>query len=157
MGNDLSLLQFQLTRGLPPASRAWQRLVEARLGHHGISSGCIGPLLLIGRSGGGLRQIHLAQQLGIESPSLVRLLDKLAVLGLVRREADAQDRRANQLWLTESGQLLHEQLEQDLTELRQDVFGPMSQAELEVVQKLYRLLDEALLDGRHSTRAASGS
>lgn len=138
--DTLSLLQFRLTGGLPGAARAWQRLISARLGHCGVSSACVGPLLLIGRSDGGLHQIGLAQQLGMESPSLVRLLDKLVAADLVRREADPGDRRANRLWLTEDGQALHQKLEQDLIELRREVLAEMSREELKTVIKLYRLL-----------------
>jgi len=135
-------LHFQLTNGLLPSARQWQRLVQGRLGHHGISSACISPFMYIGRSNGGLHQVTLAQQLGIEGPSLVRLLDKLAAAGLVRRESDVNDRRANKLWLTEAGRRLHCQLEQGLIELRADVLAELSDAELKAVLKLYRLIDQ---------------
>lgn len=133
----------QLSSGLLLASRQWQRLADATLSQFGISSACTAPLLLIGRSGGGLRQIALANRLGMEGPSLVRLLDRLGEQGLIRRECDAHDRRANQLWLTDSGQALASQLETRLVALRQDVFGELSPAEIEVVLKLWRLLGAA--------------
>lgn len=136
-------LQFQLTNGLLPSARQWHRIVQERLGYHGISSACIGPFLFIGRSNGGLNQVTLAQQSGIEGPSLVRLLGKLAAAGLVRRESDANDRRANRLWLTEAGQRLHRELEQGLIELRAQVLAELSDAELAAVLKLYRLIDQA--------------
>ena len=140
-------LHFQLTNGLLPSARQWQRLVQGRLGHHGISSACIGPFMFIGRANGGLNQVTLAQLLGIEGPSLVRLLDRLAAAGLVRRESDAMDRRANQLWLTEAGHRLHRKLEQGLIELRAEVLADLSDAELGAVLKLYRLMDQAAARG----------
>ena len=85
----------------------------------------------------------LAQQLGMEGPSLVRLLDKLCAQALVRREADSSDRRANQLWLTEAGQALVGQIEARLVALRAEVFGALSDAEVEVVLKLWGLIAEA--------------
>jgi MarR family transcriptional regulator for hemolysin len=133
----------QLSGGLLLASRQWQRLVDAALEPFGISGACTSPLLLIGRSGGGIRQVTLAQRLGMEGPSLVRLLDRLGEQGLVRRESDAHDRRANQLWLTEAGQALVGQLEARLVELRQEVFGTLSPGEIETALKLWRLLGEA--------------
>lgn len=133
----------QLSSGLLLASRQWQRLADAALSRFGISGACTAPLLLIGRSGGGIRQVALAQQLGMEGPSLVRLLDRLGEQGLVRRECDASDRRANQLWLTEAGQALVGQLEARLVELRQEVFGTLSPAEIQAVLKLWRLLGES--------------
>jgi len=140
-------LHFRLTNGLLPAARQWQRLVQERLGHHGISSACIGPFMFIGRSDGGLHQVMLAQQLGIEGPSLVRLLDKLAAAGLVRRESDAKDRRANHLWLTEAGRRLHRKLEQGLIALREEVLGDLSDTELQAALKLCGLIERAVARG----------
>ncbi|MCW2003766.1 MarR family transcriptional regulator [Xanthomonas campestris] len=133
----------QLSAGLLVASRQWQRLADQAFGEFGLSSACTGPLLMIGRSGGGIRQVALAQQLGMEGPSLVRLLDKLCAQALVRREADSSDRRANQLWLTDAGQALVGQIEARLVALRAEVFGALSDAEVEVVLKLWGLIAEA--------------
>ena len=88
-------------------------------------------------------QVTLAQQLGMEGPSLVRLLDKLSASDLVRRECDASDRRANLLWLTDKGEALVSQLETQLIGLRQDVFGELSVDELRTVLKLWQLLADA--------------
>ena len=118
----------QLSAGLLVASRQWQRLADQAFGEFGLSSACTGPLLMIGRSGGGIRQVALAQQLGMEGPSLVRLLDKLCAQALVRREADSSDRRANQLWLTEAGQALVGQIEARLVALRAEVWGLIAEA-----------------------------
>ncbi len=133
----------QLSSGLLLASRRWQRLADSALSSFGISSACTVPLLTIGRAGGGIRQVALAQQLGMEGPSLVRLLDRLSALGLVRRESDASDRRANLLWLSEEGQALVGQLEARLVELRGEVLGQLSEDEVNAVLKLWRLLAEA--------------
>lgn len=136
-------LQMQLSSGLLHAGRQWQRLADQRLGSYGISAACTMPLLMIGRSGGGIRQVTLAQQLSMEGPSLVRLLDKLSASGLVRREADASDRRANLLWLTDAGQALVSELETQLIGLREDVFGALDEDELRTVLKLWHLLAQA--------------
>ena len=136
-------LQMQLSSGLLSAGRQWQRLADGTLGSYGISTACTMPLLMIGRSGGGIRQVTLAQQLNMEGPSLVRLLDKLCGSGLVRRESDASDRRANLLWLTDAGAALVEELEARLIQLRQDVFGELSMDELQAVVKVWGLLAAA--------------
>nr|WP_277937621.1 MarR family transcriptional regulator [Xanthomonas vesicatoria] len=109
----------------------------------GLSSACTGPLLMVGRSGGGIRQVALAQQLGMEGPSLVRLLDKLAAQGLVRREADSSDRRANQLWLTDEGQALVGRIEVRLDALRGEVFGTLGDADVQVVLTLWEQIAQA--------------
>lgn len=141
--NTTLALQVQLSSGLLLASRQWQRLADTALSRYGISGACTAPLLLIGRSGGGIRQVTLAHQLGMEGPSLVRLLDKLCAQTLVRRESDTSDRRANLLWLTEAGEELAAKLEAQLVELRQELLGPMSDDELRAVLKLWDLLGRA--------------
>jgi MarR family transcriptional regulator for hemolysin len=142
--DERTRLQMQLSSGLLHSGRQWQRLADTALGSYGISTACTMPLLMIGRSGGGIRQVTLAQQLGLEGPSLVRLLDKLSASGLVRRECDASDRRANLLWLTDEGEALVSELEQKLIGLRQDVFGELSMDELRAVLKVWQLLSAAV-------------
>ncbi|KII98022.1 MarR family transcriptional regulator [Xanthomonas phaseoli pv. phaseoli] len=133
----------QLSSGLLVAARQWQRLADQAFAEFDLSSACTGPLLMIGRSGGGIRQVALAQQLGMEGPSLVRLLDKLAAQGLLRRQADSSDRRANQLWLTDAGQALVGQIEIRLDALRAQVFGALSDADVQVVLTLWEQIAQA--------------
>ena len=136
-------LPMQLSSGLLCAGRQWQRLADQCLGDSGLSAACAMPLLMIQRAGGGIRQVALARQLGMEGPSLVRLLDKLAHSGLVRRSDDPDDRRAKQLWLTDQGQALVGTLEARLGSLRADVFGSLSIDELHTVLKVWQLLADA--------------
>jgi len=49
----------------------------------------------------GVNQSELADQLDLAPITLARLIDKLTAAGLVERRDDAQDRRANRLFLTE--------------------------------------------------------
>ncbi|WP_372166675.1 MarR family winged helix-turn-helix transcriptional regulator [Xanthomonas axonopodis] len=133
----------QLSSGLLVAARQWQRLADQAFAEFDLSSACTGPLLMIGRSGGGIGQVALAQQLGMEGPSLVRLLDKLAAQGLLRREADSSDRRANQLWLTDAGQALVGQIEIRLDALRAQVLGALSDADVQVVLTLWEQIAQA--------------
>lgn len=134
---------MQLSSGLLCAGRQWQRMADQRLQPLGITSACAMPLMMVQRAGGGIRQVALAQQLGMEGPSLVRLLDKLCADGLMRRQSDASDRRAKLLWLTDAGEALVERLEQTLIRLREEVFGAMDEQQLRVVLKLWDQLAEA--------------
>jgi MarR family transcriptional regulator, transcriptional regulator for hemolysin len=62
----------------------------------------------------GLSQVDLADVLELQPISLVRLLDRLVEHGLLERQPDPKDRRANRLFLTRSGR----QLVDDLDSLR---------------------------------------
>src|SRR6201993_2449545 len=66
-----------------------------------------------------LSQVDLADVLELQPISLVRLLDRLVEHGLLERRHDPKDRRANRLFLTESGR----QLVDDLDSLRDAIAG----------------------------------
>jgi MarR family transcriptional regulator for hemolysin len=61
----------------------------------------------------------------------VRLLDQLCAAGIVRREADPTDRRANALWLTATGKELAEKIEAKLAQLRASVFAGINKQDFE--------------------------
>ncbi|RBB92054.1 MarR family transcriptional regulator, partial [Pseudomonas sp. MWU12-2115] len=68
---------MNISSGMVVASRHWRRICQTTLVNFGISEACAVPLLMIGRLGEGVRQVTVAQAAGMESPSLVRLLDQL--------------------------------------------------------------------------------
>jgi DNA-binding MarR family transcriptional regulator len=82
----------------------------------------------------GLSQVDLADVLELQPISLVRLLDRLVEHGLLERRHDPKDRRANRLFLTESGRQLVDDLDglrdEIATELLQDVSTDAIQASL---------------------------
>lgn len=51
---------------------------------------------------GSVQQRALAAEMGIEPMTLVRYLDRLEERGLIRRETDPEDRRANRVRVTEA-------------------------------------------------------
>ncbi|MFX4627873.1 MarR family transcriptional regulator, partial [Acinetobacter baumannii] len=74
------------------ASHLWRRAANRVLADSGFSSSAITPLMLLAELGDGLRQRELAEEMAVEGPSLVRLLDGLEAAGLVERREDACDR-----------------------------------------------------------------
>lgn len=54
----------------------------------------------------GVRQSTICTRLRMLRPNVVALIDSLEARGLVDRHVDAQDRRANQIHLTEAGRLI---------------------------------------------------
>jgi MarR family transcriptional regulator for hemolysin len=115
------------------------------LTEHGISEACAAPLIWIGRLGDGVRQVVVASHVGIEGPSLVRLLDQLEALGLVVRKDDPTDRRAKGLWLTEVGRDLAQRMEEVLDQLRDRVLEGVSQADLEAAVRVLAAFDKIAL------------
>ncbi|MBN4665934.1 winged helix DNA-binding protein [Pandoraea nosoerga] len=140
---SLESLRFAFTSHLLLAGKQWRQLSQGAIGEYGISAASAGPLLFIRRLGQGVRQVELAEYVGLEGASLVRLLDQLCAAGLVRREVDASDRRANALRLTEAGEALAEKLESELSQLRAKVFASVSREDFEAVLRVFEALSSA--------------
>src|SRR3954453_16341273 len=130
MRKDLGQLRQAFTHALLLAGRQWRRAADAEVERHGISDATALPLVMIGRMEGEPRQNALAEAVGIEGPSLVRLLDQLAKAGRVVRKEDPPARRAKVLSLTPAGKVVVSKMEADLARVREAVFANVSAADL---------------------------
>lgn len=136
-------LQMRITGGVVAASRQWRRVCQTTLIDSGVTEACAGPLLMIARLGEGVRQVTVAQACGLESPSLVRLLDQLCKAGLVQRTEDPTDRRAKALSLTDEGRALANAIEAELIRLRRDIFNNVDPADLEATLRVFSAIAQA--------------
>jgi MarR family transcriptional regulator for hemolysin len=132
-----------LTSNLLLAGRQWRKLCEAALAKHDISEARAAALVWVHRLGGGVRQVTLANHIGIDGTSLVRLLDQLSAADLVVRRDDPSDRRANTIWLTAEGERLAGRIERILTELRDHVLRDVSPAEVAAALKVLDAINRA--------------
>ncbi|WP_232628733.1 MarR family winged helix-turn-helix transcriptional regulator [Methylobacterium sp. Leaf118] len=146
---DETLRQLRLaySHRLLLSGRHWRRLANGATEAHGISEAKALPLVLIGRMGGAPRQNALAEAVGIEGPSLVRLLDQLEGAGLVLRREDPSDRRAKVLSLTPAGETVVARIEADLDCLRAVAFAGVSAADLEAGLRVFRALQDHVRGG----------
>jgi MarR family transcriptional regulator for hemolysin len=138
----LSQLRQTYSNALLQAGRHWRRAADAMVKEYGLSDATAFPLVLIGRLKGEPRQNQLAEAMGIEGPTLVRLLDQLCSAGLIIRKEDPMDRRAKVLSLTKSGQILVTKIEADLSLLRERVFANVSVADLQASLRVFKVLEE---------------
>ena len=97
---ELTTLLRNVSSALILAARRWRRTSAVVLLEFNISEACAAVLLAANRLDAAVRQIALAEHVGIEGASLVRLLDQLCDAGLVRRDSDPEDRRAKIVSLT---------------------------------------------------------
>jgi MarR family transcriptional regulator for hemolysin len=81
--------------------------------------------------------------MGIEGPSLVRLIDLLQAEGLVERREDPTDRRAKTLHLTPLGQSKVEEIVRVLKRVRAELLGDVSADELAVTFATLRKIELA--------------
>jgi MarR family transcriptional regulator for hemolysin len=154
---DLNSLRLSVSSTLMQAARKWRRTCDGALRVHNVSEACAAPLLAANRLGSAVRQVALAEKIGIEGPSLVRLLDQLCTAGLVRRDEDPEDRRAKTISLTGEGLALTVRMEDELRELRGRVLKDVSRADLEAALRVLSAFSAALPDAPHAPSRHAGA
>lgn len=123
---------MQLTATLTHASRAYKAMADKVASQYSLSQATALPVLILGRLGqDGVRPGVLADALGLEASSLVRVIDLLIENGLVQRHEDPQDRRAKLLQLTADGQTRAAQMEAALIPFRRNLFAEFAQADID--------------------------
>ena len=138
------VLHRALSSTMVAASRHWRRLAHDTLSSYGISEACAGPLLAIARLGDGVNQVKVAHAAGMESPTLVRLLDQLCKAGIVCRTEDPNDRRAKALSLTDKGRELAASIEVELTRLRAGVLNGIPAEDLQIALRVLQAFSDAV-------------
>jgi MarR family transcriptional regulator for hemolysin len=133
--------------------RLWRREVDETLGRYGLSAATWQPLLHVSRLGEGIRQRDLAESLGIEGPSLVRLLDTLETQGLIERREDESDRRAKAVHLTEDGRTLVEGIRGIAAEVRERLLAGVSDEDMMLCLGLLGRIEGNLAAGRQVPEA----
>jgi MarR family transcriptional regulator for hemolysin len=139
---DAYLLR-DLTRDLLLAGRLWRKIARHAASAHGVSEAASSPLLWIDRLGENVRQTTLADAVGIEGASLVRLLDELQASGLITREQDPNDRRANAVNLTVRGRQVVTEVNDALNALRVEVFADISRSDAETAIRIFKAIEAA--------------
>lgn len=125
-------------------ARVYRREVNRALAAHGISDAKAMPVLHIARAGGGLRQGALAEEIGVEGPSLVRILDQLCQANLVERRDDPTDKRAKTLHLTVEGQALVAVVEDAVQVVRAQMLSGVGDDDLAAALRTFAAFETAL-------------
>lgn len=133
-----------LTHTLIHVARAYKAAADQVAADFELSHASAWPVLMISRLGDGVRPGAVADAVGIEAPSLVRIIDQLVGAGLVLRQDDPSDRRAKTLSLTAQGHRIAERLEQALAPFRRALFADMAQADVEACLRVLARLDQVL-------------
>ncbi|OZI35056.1 MarR family transcriptional regulator [Bordetella genomosp. 10] len=133
-----------LTAHLMVIHRAYRAAADKALADYGLSQATAWPVITAGRLGDGVRQGVLAEAMGVEGPSLVRVLDQLVAAGLIERREDPLDRRAKTVHLTEAGNELRERVETMLVHLRRRLFAGCDENDLEACMRVFESLKSSL-------------
>jgi MarR family transcriptional regulator, transcriptional regulator for hemolysin len=137
---DGSSVLFRLTR----LTRRWRQVLDQEIHSAGLTEATWRPLLHLHILGDGTRQKELAASLGLEGPSLVRILDNLITKGLIERSECSKDRRAKLLRLTPEGLSLVRRIHETVTDMERELLSPFSESEIRQMTEFAERLDDAV-------------
>jgi MarR family transcriptional regulator, transcriptional regulator for hemolysin len=135
---------WQIGVQLVQLGRRWRRVLDEELSGYGLTDATWRPLFHLGRLGDGIRQTELAEALGIQGPSLVRLLDNLERDGLIVRREDRGDRRAKSLAMTDGGRRVYAKVQAVTEQVADRLLAGAEAGDLAAVARLFAHLDAAL-------------
>lgn len=121
----------------------WRLAVNRRLKDLGMSQATWVAVASIARNEQPLSQAELAQELGVESATVVPLINKLVEARLVERVMTDRDKRKRLLVATPKGLELYHQVKAVADELREEILTVITPEEQEITRNvLIRLLRE---------------
>lgn len=126
---------------LSRVQRKMRALFDARVKERGLTLPRARALLILGR-GVSLNQRELADELDIETPTLVRLLDGMEKQGFIERQSVEGDRRAKQIAMTPRGAKVAEEVLDLARSLRADVMKGVSTGEMTTTVKVLAAMSE---------------
>ncbi|MBN8951019.1 MULTISPECIES: MarR family transcriptional regulator [unclassified Rhizobium] len=88
----------------------------------------------------GINQRELADELELETPTLVRILDAMEAQNFIERRAAVSDRRAKQIFMTESGKVVAAEVEALATGVRADILEGISDEDVGMALKVIRAM-----------------
>jgi MarR family transcriptional regulator, transcriptional regulator for hemolysin len=119
-------------------ARSWRAELDRRLAHLGLSQARWLVLLHVARMQEPPTQRELAQSVGVEGPTLARLLDSLEKQGFVKRLPVPEDRRAKKIVLTDEVQPLIQQIEAISAQMHHDLLSGIDESDLQTCLKVHQ-------------------
>ncbi len=109
---------------------SFRGVMDRRLKPLGLSQAKWRALLQISKSNGELTQTELALLIGVETPSLARLLDRLERDGWIKRHDSPNDRRAKIIKLARKSNRVMKIIEKAAREARDELFSNVTLGEM---------------------------
>ena len=129
----------ELFDALSLVNRKLRAVFDARVKERGLTLSRARALFALTKKDG-LNQRELADELDIETPTLVRLLDGMEKQGFIERRVEVSDRRAKQIHMTELGRTVADEILRLADEIRAEVLQGIDAAELAVTKRVIRAI-----------------
>lgn len=135
-------MESSLGTDLARLVRTWRAVIDNRLKPLGLTQTLWVTLHNISQLPPEQSQIQLAKAIGVEQPSLVRILDQLEKKGLISRTPCAEDRRAKRITLTDKATPVIQELEGVINRSREDILQGLSDTEINTMISLISRLEK---------------
>lgn len=94
----------------------------------------------------GIAQKEIADDICIEAPTLVPIIDKLEREGLVKRRKDDADRRNNRVYLTDKSQSLQHTIDESIARVRTVAYKGIAKGDLETTMRVLDMIAKNAAD-----------
>jgi MarR family transcriptional regulator for hemolysin len=152
---DRDQLETAFIGAVTALRRELRRVYDRELAPTGLSLAHAHPLVLIAEHPT-MSQRELAERLEIEGPTLVRLLHQLGAMGLVTREQNPNDHRANTLHLTAAGRATARRLRRAMNGVRTRLLAGVSDDELADALRVFDAVRTSMTSGDPAVPAING-
>ena len=125
----------KLFDALATVNRKLRSVFDARVKERGLTLPRARMLFALARKEG-LNQRELAEELDIETPTIVRLLDGMEKQGFIERRVELSDRRAKQIHMTDVGRSVADEIQKLASDIREEVLGGLQPQEIAVALKV---------------------
>jgi MarR family transcriptional regulator, transcriptional regulator for hemolysin len=137
--------QEQFGAAIGVFARSWRATLNQRLKPLGLSQSKWRALRFLSRAPDGMTQVELARMLGIEAPTVTRLIAQLELGGWVRRRAVPDDARCKTVHLTAKAKKVIVRIDAAVKQLRAETIGRLTDAQalagLAVITTLQGFID----------------
>jgi MarR family transcriptional regulator for hemolysin len=144
-------LREQFGSHLARLSRLWRNRLDERLAPLGLTQAKWVILLHLSKAGGALGQKDLVDRVGVEAPTMVRVLDGLQRMGLIERRDCPGDRRSKSVHLTAAATPIIARIDAIARDLRAETLAGIDDASLgvcaDVLAQIARNLGSSLWEG----------
>ncbi|HEY6456364.1 MAG TPA: MarR family transcriptional regulator [Steroidobacteraceae bacterium] len=123
-------IKYSFAQGLTFVARRWRNVMNEELQAVGQSHARWGTLYWIAVFGDRVNQTQLAERMGVEQPTLGRVLRELEADGLIWRRAPKGDRRARVIGLTPASKPLMQKINRIQNTVRADLLMGIDPAQL---------------------------
>lgn len=112
-------------------------------------------LYFLSHSPEGLIQTDLAERMGVQGPTLVRLLDALEEQGLVARRSAPEDRRVKRVVILPAGQEVVGEIDIVASDMRDTCFAGINDEDLRTALRVLDAASQALESGSHANASSN--